>query len=449
MDKKEKKKPNIILFTLLMTLLFLFITELIIYGFAGNLLIYSINYFPYGTSVISQAILAILVLIVLLIFKNGYIFNEKKESLKTGLFYGLFFLVTSAIFILIYSSGFKNVFAVLNLFLLSLLVGISEEFLCRGFLLNEFLERYGNTKKGIWFSIIVSSIIFGLMHFSNIFTNNQPVFMTITQVINAIAIGLLFALIYYKTKNIWTVVILHGLWDFSLLLSTLVPSTSATEMFSQYSIIALLFSLFSAFIMILNIIPHIIDDKPKKKTIICVSIISSIFYIVFINVSNIAQASFGETYEYDTMTLENYAITYDNYSEYKMNYNEYSFSLKANEENNLVLTNLNINQSVEIECEYLYDYMIFDNKDYYILAYIDYPDSMNTFIKYIYINKNDLSNDYEYLNTIKNNIKKYLLPGVADLVIISDYDNNVSYVAAYNIDIGMFVLTENTVSILE
>ena len=46
MDTKEKKKTNIILFTLLMIIAFLFITEFIIYGFVGIFLNNVVMFYP-------------------------------------------------------------------------------------------------------------------------------------------------------------------------------------------------------------------------------------------------------------------------------------------------------------------------------------------------------------------------------------------------------------------
>ncbi len=472
MDKK--KKPNIVLYTLLMTFVFVFITEGIIYGYGGNLVFNAIVNYPQGGLVISEAVLAIMVLIVMLLFKNSYVFTQKKESLKTGLFYGLFYLIGASFFLLLFGvieGGFKSDLTIINLLLGCLLVGICEEFLCRGWLLNEFLERYGDTRKGIWYSIIISGAIFGLMHFGNIFAG-QAVSTTITQVITATGTGIIFGLIYYKTKNIWSVIILHGLWDFSLFLGDAVTVTSTTEIINGFSVIGILFAVLMICAELLNLIPHIkdIDAKPKKGSVITCSIISIILFFGFTMISGMASMTYGEDYKYGNLSLENYAITKDNYEEYTMDYtsksiinqadatgkivkneinNNYSFQLSKNEKNNLLLTNLNTKANIEIECESLYDYIMFENDENYVLAYIDYTDSSNAFLNYIYLKKSELSNDSKYLNTIKNNMKKYLLPTRAELLVISDYNNKKSYLGAYHVDYGYYVLVnENEVSVL-
>ena len=152
----------------------------------------------------------------------------------------------------------------------------------------------------------------------------------------------------------------------------------------------------------------------------------------------------GDTYEYGEMNLDGYGITSNTYLEYKMNYNDYSFVFTTDDDNNLVLINQNTNEAITLDSENWQDYIIVENNNYYILAYIDYRDSFNAFLNYIYINKADLSNDTNYLTTIKNNIQEYLLPDIAELVIISDWDENINYVAAYNADFGCYVLDNNS-----
>jgi len=90
-----------------------------------------------------------------------------------------------------------------------------------------------------------------------------------------------------------------------------------------------------------------------------------------------------------------------------------------------------------------------EENDHYILAYIDYTDSSNAFLNYTYINKEQLSNDTTYLTTIKTNMKKYLLPSIAELLVIEDYENDKSYLSAYHVDYGYYLLiNENEVSVL-
>jgi hypothetical protein len=98
-----------------------------------------------------------------------------------------------------------------------LTIGIYEEFLCRGWIQNEFLERFGGSKKLVIRSILLASFIFGAIHFFNLLAG-QSLFETVMQVIHATACGFFLGTLYYRTKNIWGVIVLHAFWDFALFL---------------------------------------------------------------------------------------------------------------------------------------------------------------------------------------------------------------------------------------
>ena len=84
------------------------------------------------------------------------------------------------------------------------------------------------------------------MHLGNIFTMGQSVALTIAQILGAAATGVFFGVIYYKTKNIWTVVALHGLWDFSLFLGNVAPIYQTSEYVRSVSAIGMVFAVLIA-----------------------------------------------------------------------------------------------------------------------------------------------------------------------------------------------------------
>lgn len=98
-------------------------------------------------------------------------------------------------------------------------VGAAEELIFRGTISNLMRNQYGTTKKGIWFSVLLSSVLFGSMHFFNMLSGVSFT-SALMQVIGASAIGAVLTAIYYRTDNIWSVVFLHALIDFSSLLLT-------------------------------------------------------------------------------------------------------------------------------------------------------------------------------------------------------------------------------------
>ncbi|MGO5092461.1 CPBP family intramembrane glutamic endopeptidase [Clostridium sp. LCP25S3_F10] len=98
-------------------------------------------------------------------------------------------------------------------------VGISEEFIFKGTILNLLIDKFDKTPKGIYASIIISSIIFETAHITNIFSGASAKSAFIQAVV-ATVLGALLATIYLRTRNIWVVVILHAFMDFSCLIGS-------------------------------------------------------------------------------------------------------------------------------------------------------------------------------------------------------------------------------------
>lgn len=97
------------------------------------------------------------------------------------------------------------------LFLLwALSVGFSEEFMLRGFVQSMFLKHYGTSKKGIYFSVIGSAIIFGLLHLLRF---DKGLYGEITQVLFATFIGTMFGAILLRTNKLWPLILVHAIID--------------------------------------------------------------------------------------------------------------------------------------------------------------------------------------------------------------------------------------------
>lgn len=90
-----------------------------------------------------------------------------------------------------------------------ILVGATEEIWMRALILNQMNEKYGMTKKGQRKAIIISALIFGLIHFINL--SYMDVINVIVQVIYAFAGGILFGAIFMKKRNIFAVSTIHFL----------------------------------------------------------------------------------------------------------------------------------------------------------------------------------------------------------------------------------------------
>lgn len=177
-----------------------------------------LNYSLYG--ILAYLIPLIFVLIVCLLSGNISKIQFHKGNIGTGLLLGWLFVTVGLYnFVSSYLSFDKNsisypsVQKIIFFTLIMLLVGIFEEVLYRGLILNSMITRFGYNKAGIVKSIILSSLIFGLGHFANLVMFPNLVIRTASQIICASLNGILFASIYVRCKNIWAVAILHAVYD--------------------------------------------------------------------------------------------------------------------------------------------------------------------------------------------------------------------------------------------
>jgi membrane protease YdiL (CAAX protease family) len=139
-----------------------------------------------------------------------------KEGFKKGLILGIPFIIIGIGSVIFSNIGIDldnikhiSIFNTLLFTINMLFVGINEEFWMRGLILNGLMKKY--EKSSVWKPIIISSLIFGLVHIPNIFFV-EPIILLI-QVINAMCGGILFATIFIKSRNIYSVIVIHALTD--------------------------------------------------------------------------------------------------------------------------------------------------------------------------------------------------------------------------------------------
>ena len=124
---------------------------------------------------------------------------------------------------------------ILTFVLSMMMVGVAEEFAFRGVIAQTLLEHYGTSRGGIWKACIVSGLLFGAAHLTNIL-GSAP-FGVLMQCLFAAALGTLFAAIYFRTGNIWVTVFLHGMMDISsMLIGGLYGTTTLAESVSGYDL---------------------------------------------------------------------------------------------------------------------------------------------------------------------------------------------------------------------
>ena len=122
---------------------------------------------------------------------------------------------------------------ILTFMLNMILVGVAEELVFRGIIAQTLLERYGTARAGVWKACLVSGVLFGAAHLSNLL-GSAP-FGVLMQCVFAASLGVMLAAIYFRTGNLWVTVFLHSAMDIaSMLIGGLYGTTSVAESVSGY-----------------------------------------------------------------------------------------------------------------------------------------------------------------------------------------------------------------------
>jgi membrane protease YdiL (CAAX protease family) len=107
----------------------------------------------------------------------------------------------------------EPVYRIFLFFIECLSVGFFEEILFRGILLFVLLDIFLNKKYGVILAVVSSSLIFGSLHIFNVF-EGASMSVIIEQIGYSFLMGMLWAVMYLKTKNLWLVMILHATYNF-------------------------------------------------------------------------------------------------------------------------------------------------------------------------------------------------------------------------------------------
>jgi len=95
------------------------------------------------------------------------------------------------------------------------LVAVSEELMFRAILLQGLLERYA-----VWPAVLISSALFGVVHTANGLASGD-FGGALWQAAAAFLQGIGYAAIRLRTRSVWPMTVVHGLWDFALVSSML------------------------------------------------------------------------------------------------------------------------------------------------------------------------------------------------------------------------------------
>ncbi len=147
------------------------------------------------------------------------VLQEKGIGFFRGCYIGLYLIVASIYAIIVQLLMVEGAFTVQSgvmilLFVIDMvLIGFTEEVVFRGVITTNMQQYFGDSRGGIWKSVIASSLLFGFAHITNIVGLSMIEF--ISRIMFTICLGMILAAIYVRCKNIWTVVFVHALIDFS------------------------------------------------------------------------------------------------------------------------------------------------------------------------------------------------------------------------------------------
>ena len=479
------KKTNAILSTFIkIALIFIFIDTIL--GIFPSSISSIITNSKYSTSIIAELTAALVSLIVVILSCNNHIFTEKKENLIDSIHIGLpmFLLSTiyllSSLFTVITSDSFTTN-NLISLMIYCFSIGLFEELLCRGWILNEFLKVSDTTRKDVITSIVVSALLFGLMHISNIWVAGQNPYITFLQICNAIALGSFLGAVYYRTKNIWAVIFLHAYYDFSLLLgeihllkdcttNTLTKNVMIYETIS-ISVIIVVFILCTIIILRKSKLNPLLEEPtPLSKDNIKLENRHKLIYIIAIiglMIIPIPQPSKEEyiisqtCYHYNTVYIDEYDITTTNKTKYNIHYlihnyipnfetedawidntipdktvkpDDYDFDI-IKDDTHVTFINKNTNYKIQLEYPYIYNLYVYTDKENTIIL-IQTREDYDSVIYYSnYIHKNNLSNEPKYLEELSESFTRIVTPDSKELGILTTENNTYPLIKTINGDI--------------
>lgn len=214
-------------------------------SFLGGLLVnYSSPFFStngeFLINMIGESVICLCGILVVWIFGYGKIWNQT-ENFGKGLFCGGIFIIYplfSAFSVLLYefierrSGFFKQMLPAwkIAVFVITMfLIGFAEETFFRGTVGSLFWDKHAKDPAGVWTAVVYSGLVFGLVHFGNLAVFLDPsvdrdlalngIVGVIVQMVGASALGMCLTAVYYRSKNIWAVICLHGFYDMCGLIS--------------------------------------------------------------------------------------------------------------------------------------------------------------------------------------------------------------------------------------
>lgn len=467
-----KKKNSLFWFFCKMVLLTVFV--MFLSSLVPVILTSSVTNYKYGIDFISEFFMAVVILLVMLAFKNHYVFTEKREKFWKSLLIGAPMLAIALILFVGNAMDVgkdANLFTVLNLILFTFTIGVAEEFMCRGWIQNEFIERFGKNRKQVITSICLSGLVFGFLHLTNVFAG-QELFETLLQVLQTTAVGILLGAIYYRTKNIWSVVAIHGFYDFAIMLGEVnslrdcsaasVIATDVKVYNTIYSLLLVVFYILGAVLILRkSSINKLVEEKEKvtpadkkyefKTNRIIMAVLVCLLFVLFLPIEPKNYEDSYVCYDYDKIKIDEYVTHYSHKEDYTMRVIQTNFDgsqtihefilYRDSKTDKVGIKNVNLNESTFVYSDNIYDYTVIENEETYSILMFGDEDSYGSVVYYGIIHKDEVINDNYVLEKI-DKIEEYMLPAVNDIGYLTKEGSDYKYPLIYSSVGNKFIIDE-------
>lgn len=434
-----EKKQNI--FILIAKVVLIFVLFEIVTRTIGSIVastIYSsLSHGKYVIYSVSEFVVCLCAIILLFLRKKLYIFKESKASFKDSLKFCLPVVILSLLVFLANSTELigssLNINNLLSLIVYATLIGLFEEIFFRGIIENELLDKFSSNKKEVLTSIIISGVIFGAVHLTNLLMG-QDLLTTLMQFVQTTAIGILFGTIYYKTKNIWALAFMHGFYDFAVFLSetNLVTSCGYVEnvptsltIFSLVSslILSLIYLLYSAYLF---------KDSKTKLYNNGLCILIALFFINNILFSIICPDA-DDYYvcpEYDNITLKSIETHYYSYDDFAYTLDDGTI-YHVYKKNNKAILEDSLGSKTTFEIDNIDRVVIINN---YLLIVSSGNSSDTLYLK-------DLTNlDADFIS--------FEVPFISSIGYLYSKDTNINYPLIKSYVSDLFIIDDSTLKIV-
>ena len=215
-------KKNPLSFSLL-TILTYFLIEIVVFKFLKHYFIFNFINNQYVFEIINSLANITIIIVIVFLFKFWAIYSigSFKKSFKyTAVFIIFYFSIFAydIIFKIQNKTNFKPFSGIVAGLLDLFLTGFGEESIFRGIVANSLALKYAKNKTGVYFSVIISGLMFGCAHIVNILSGVN-IINGIMQILTASIIGMFLTAAYFRGRNIWPLIILHCVIDSASLLN--------------------------------------------------------------------------------------------------------------------------------------------------------------------------------------------------------------------------------------